>query len=197
VANERDLQAGIEIADVYAAALFDLAAEADQLEEVYQELRELLKLGRQEPGFARFMAASSVDDDARAASLESMFRGKLSDILLNTLQVMNQHGRAGLVDALARAFELRLEDRRGQVEVVARSAVELSDEQKQEIARAAERLSGRKPLVTYEVDPELIGGLVLRIGDYRFDNSVRWHLNQARLQLHGRSQRGLAIGMTE
>ena len=185
---------GIDVADVYAAALFELAREAKALDDVRGELTELVRLAEQEPGFAAFMTSSTVDDDARERSLEKMFRGRLSDMVLNTLQVMNHHDRAALFPQLLRTFVLRLEDARGQIEVTATSAVALDAAQQTEVAALAEELSDRQPLVEYIVDPELIGGLVLQIGDYRFDNSIRWHLRTARARLMERSSRGLGIG---
>lgn len=193
----RPIETGIDVADVYAAALFALAQEADALDDVRAELEELVKLAEQEPDFARFLAADSVDDDARRDSLEKLFRGRLSDIVLNTLHVMNDHGRAGLLRALLRAFVLRLEDARGQVEVTATSAVALTDDERSAVEGLAEHLSGKKPLVEYETDESLIGGLVIQIGDYRFDYSIRWQLAAAREQLLERGHRGLEIGTQE
>ena len=191
------IETGIEIADVYAAALFELATQADAVDDVRQELETLVQLAEQDAKFAAFMAPGPVDDDARRESLEKMFRGRLSDIVLNTLQVMNERGRAGLLAPLLRAFVLRVEDARGQVEVQATSATELDARQQAEVTKVAEELSGRQPLVNFVVDPDLIGGLVLQIGDYRFDNSIRWHLRKARVDLHDRANRGLGIGTAD
>lgn len=188
---------GIEVADVYAAALFELAREADQLQEVRDELGELAELVRTNNEFARFVSSAVVDDDDRRESLEKIFRGKLSDMTLNTLLVMNDHDRAAFLPQLERAFVLRLEHERGQVEVAARSAVELSNEQKQNVERIAQKLSGRKPLVEYTVDPDLIGGLVLQIGDHRLDSSIRWQLSAAHQRLIDRGDRGFGRELHE
>nr|HPM24952.1 F0F1 ATP synthase subunit delta [Phycisphaerae bacterium] len=100
--------------------------------------------------------------------------------------------RLELIHALWRAYVLRLEDARGQIEVQATSAVELDAAQRAEIERLAAQLSGRKPLVQYIVNPDVIGGLVLRIGDYRYDHSLRRHLNVARHRLLERTNRAAA-----
>ncbi len=190
-----EVEYGIEVADVYAAALYALADEAGVVDDVREELEELVKVYRDQPQFASFMASDSVDEDEREKSLEKMFRGRLSDNVLNTLQVMNQHGRAGLLPALLRAYVLRIEDARGQIEVSAISAVALTDDEKAQVERVAEQLSGKVPLLEYVVDPEILGGLILQIGDYRFDNSLRRQLFGVREQLLERSDRGLGIGV--
>ncbi len=181
---------GSDVAEVYAAALFALASEAKAADAVERELAELVRLTEQDAAFAAFLSSTAVDDDARERSLERVFRGRLSDVVVDTLQIMNHHGRAGLLHALWRAYILRMEDVRGQIEVVAMTAVELDKAQKAEVQKVVAELSGRQPLVTYVVDADVVGGLVLQIGDWRYDNSVRRHLRDAQQRLLERSNRG-------
>ena len=181
----------LELADVYAEALFELAAKADQVDAVRNELEELVKLAALEPGLMEFLRSGAIDDDERAEGLERMFRGKLSDVLLNTLGVMNQHGRAHLLQPLRRCFELRCQSAHNQVEVRATSAVALDETQQAEIHRLAAALSGKEPLIEYAVDASLVGGLVLQVGDRRFDGSIRSRLRRAREHLLERGERGL------
>lgn len=187
----------LTLADVYAAALFALASETGAIEQTRSELEELVKLSDIEPRFAEFMRSDAVDDDHRRESLERMFRGKLSDTVLNTLQVMNDHGRAGLLPPLLRAFVLREEHAAGQIEVTATSAVELDESQRNAVKQLAAELSGKEPLVEYAVDPAVLGGLVLQIGDYRFDDSVRRHLQIAGRRLAERGDRGVRVAVQE
>lgn len=185
----------LELADVYAQALFELAREADRVEDVRSELDELVTLMQIEPGFASFMNSSALDDDHRSAGLEKMFRGKLSDTTLNTLLIMNDQGRNALLPALHRAFVLRQQDAAGQIEASVTSAVELDESQKSEIAATAARLSGKSPLITYKVNPAILGGLILQMGDVRYDNSLASQLSEARKRVLERSERGLAVGV--
>lgn len=184
------LDAALRLADVYAAALFELAREKDQVEHVRGELDELVKLLNTQPEFAAFLESAGIGAERREAGLERMLRGRVSDLVLNTLLVMNRHGRAGLLAALHRRFVLRQEQAAGEVEGVAISAVELSPEQRGEVQRLAAVLSGKKPLLKFEVDPQVVGGLVLRIGDMLWDDSIRTKLETARQALHERAERG-------
>ena len=185
----------LQIADVYAEALFALARQAGQIAETRSELEELVRLEEADKDFAAFMRSGVVDDDSREASLEKMFRGRLSDVVLNTLQIMNHHDRAGLLPALLRCYVLHQERDAGQVEVLATSAVELDETQRAAIKRWAAESSGCEPLVNYAVDPEIIGGLVVQIGGQRYDHSVRYHLRSAQAKLLDRSDRGLNVGI--
>jgi|GEM_PF-356758 len=183
----------LEVADVYAAALFELAREARAVETVRAELEELVRLAQSDPAFAAFLRSGAVDTLSRRLSLERMFRGRVSDLLLDTLQVMNDHGRAHLLAALHRDFVLRQERAADEVEVTVHTAVPLAPAQQAEITRLAAELSGKHPLVTWNVDPDVIGGLVMQIEEFRFDCSLRRQLQMARAGLLERSSRGLDI----
>jgi F-type H+-transporting ATPase subunit delta len=103
---------------------------------------------------------------------------------------MNRHGRTGLLPELHHAYVLRVEEWRGQIEVKITSAVELDTPEKAAAERVAAELSGKSPVIKWLVDATVVGGLVLQIGDLRYDNSIRRHLAVARERLLSRTQRG-------
>lgn len=184
----------LPLADVYAAALFELARQVEQVPDVQAELAELARLEAEDAGFAAFLGSAAISTDQRCESLERMLRGRVSDLTLNTLLVMNAHGRVHLLAALSRAFTLRVEHAAGEVECVAATAVPLTDGEKAAVRELAGEISGKRPLVEFVVDPTLLGGLVLSVGDYRFDNSLRTKLARTRRRLFARGERGLPIG---
>ncbi|MBL8879662.1 MAG: ATP synthase F1 subunit delta [Phycisphaerales bacterium] len=187
----------MEFAGVYATALFDLARERGNIDTVRGELDELVKLADQTPEFDAFLNSDALDDDHRAAGLERMFRGKLSDEVLNTLQVLNRNGRNGLLRALARCFALQQQEAAGQVEVFATTAVELSDDEKSSVTKVAADKTGKWPIMHFRVNPDILGGLILQVGDIRYDNSVRSQLNEARERLAIRSEVGLPVAAAD
>ena len=85
----------------------------------------------------------------------------------------------------------------GQIEATATTAVELDERQQQTIIETAAGLSGLKPLVKFVVDPDMLGGMILQIGDLRYDNSIRSQLREARHRLLQRSERGIEVGVSE
>jgi F-type H+-transporting ATPase subunit delta len=180
------------LADPYADALFALARDENRIDEIRAELEELVRIADEIPELAEFWESPALDDDYRAAALEKAFRGRVSDMVLNTMQVLNANGRHGLLRALLRGFVIRQEEAEGQVEATATSAVELSPDQRKEVERVAAQLSGKKPLVEFKVDPSILGGLILQIADWRYDNSIAQHLRTARHQILERSKRGLS-----
>lgn len=186
---------GNDIAQVYADALFDLAQRAGTVDQIRAQLQELVTAQEQDPDFAGFLDSMIVDDDERERSLERMFRGRLDDILVDTLQVMNKHGRTGLLPQLLRAFILKTEEARGEIEVAAISAVELSGVEQADVQALAAHLSGKRPLMEYRVEAGIIAGLVLEMGGHRYDDSIRHQLDAVRVRLLERSSRGLKIAV--
>ena len=186
----------LQAAQMYADSLFELARETGAVDEVHSNLQELVKLEQIEPSMRSFFESAALDDDVREAGLERLFRGKLHDLTLNTLQVLNRNGRNGLLRGLLRGFELARQDAAGQVDVIVTSAIALDEAERRSVETTAAKISGGKPLVEYRVDPEILGGLVLQVGDLRYDNSVRTKLSAAERRVADRGERGVAVTVT-
>lgn len=187
------IQDKMALASTYADALFDLAEDAGKTVEVRGEMEELLKIGQIDPQFMSYMFSGLVPWEERAATYERVFRGRLNDLLLNTLQVMNRNGRHGLMRELHAAYSQRERQSKNQVAVLVISATELAADLRTDVEAVATELSGRRPIIEYRVDPGLLGGLIVQIGDVRYDYSVRRHLRETRQLLAERSERGLTL----
>lgn len=177
----------LRLADVYAEALLESAEERGQYEDVTAELADLAAYMDREADFALFLTADSVDDDPRRDSLEKLFRGKLNDLVLNLLQVLNNRRRMGLLRAVVRCVQLRVEARNHQREVTVRTANPLTDSLRDQIRRGVGEYIGREALLIEEVQPELIGGLVIQIGDVQVDASVETKLRTMLRRLRERA----------
>ena len=193
------MPAGIEeqlaVARVYAEALFELARAAGQIKETRSELEELVQLIERTPEFGQLLVVIGTDMERRRAALEKLFRGRLSDRVLNTLHVLNKHRRTQLLPALARTFAEFQERFADEVEAVATTAVQLAPDQIEEVVKLAAQLSGKHALVRFNVDPQIVGGLILQIGDWRWDYSLRRQLAVLHARLQARGQRNLAVGV--
>ena len=177
------------IAQVYAQALHQLAESRGMADDVLEELRWLAGQIAEQPGLEHFVSSPLIDGGDRAKSLDKMFRGKLSDITVDSLQVINRKGRLAAVPAIATAFADRHRKHRGQVDVEVVTATEVSEETKTRIVQALRDYTGSEPDLTLRVDPSLIGGIVLRVGDEKADASVKSKIEIVRRLLEDRSAR--------
>lgn len=177
------------MARIYARSAFSLAEEQDATQSLQDELEELVKQLDREPALERFLSSPLVETGERQQTLDRLFKGKMSEVLLDTLQVMNKKGRSGLVRALEVAYRQEFEDRTGRVTVNVRTAVALTEELRQKLVDATSRFTGREASLIEAVDESLIGGMILRVGDQKVDSSVAKELRQLETQFLERASR--------
>ena len=183
--NEKE----VAIARVYSQALFDVASGRGTTAEVLEELAGLGKLASEDRQFADFLSSPMVDAEDRRAAIDKMFRGRLSDVVVDGLQVVNRKGRLYLLPAIAEQFRQLLRDRDQRVDVSVKTAIPLSDALRAEIAATVARFTGRQPELHEEVDPALIGGIVLQVEDKKVDASVLHEISKYRRRFDDRGRR--------
>ncbi len=184
----------ILIADSYAVALLELTESKGVSAEVLEELGELVSGMDREPALRDLLTSPTVDDEGRSKVMESAFRGRMSDLLLNTLLVMNDKGRLAIVETLLERFRLAIGRARGQVDVRVTSAVALSAGGRSELSAALEKITGKTPILVERIDASLLGGLVIQIGDKKLDGSVATRLANLRAALADRASREVHSG---
>jgi F-type H+-transporting ATPase subunit delta len=177
----------IAVARIYARSAFALAEEQDATESLLNELEELVKQFDREPALERFLSSPLVESGERQQMLDRLFAGRMSEIFLDTLQVMNRKRRSGLVRALAEAYRQEFEERTGKVTVSVRTAVALTEGLRQQLLAATSRFTGREASLTETVDEALIGGMILLVGDRKIDSSVARELLNLEAQLLDRA----------
>jgi F-type H+-transporting ATPase subunit delta len=171
------------VAHTYAQTLFGLAEAQQQAEAIGTELAELVELARNEPQLAALLTSPSIATARRAESIEKIFRGRVSDLLCNFVQVVNRKGRLERLGAMNQAYQDILKERYGQIDVDVYSARPLNDAQAQSIAGKLSEQTGREAILRRHVDPSLIGGLKVRLADRQVDGSIATQLRRIRRQL--------------
>jgi len=123
-----------------------------------------------------------IEPRAKSRVLDELLGGA-DELVRNFLRLTADKGRIGEIEDIAREFErlVAAEERRLNVDLT--TAFELSDDEAGQIIRQIEEASGRKVEATRQVDPDLIGGLVLQAGSLRLDASVRGRLERLRREL--------------
>jgi F-type H+-transporting ATPase subunit delta len=186
---------GMHVAHVYAEALYRAAQSHGQVDEVLGELTALIhEVFARSPEFELLLASTAISRERKDDILNQIFQGRASQTLNNFLRVLNAHDRLGLLRSLADAFTRLCEQRSGRIVVQVRSAVPLDDGQRGRLAQILREVSTREPILRETVDPALLGGLVVQVGDWVYDASVRTRLVQFRTQLIERSSHGITGG---
>jgi F-type H+-transporting ATPase subunit delta len=174
MANDRELS----IAGIYSKAMLDLAEQQGEADSLLEELQGLVEYLGRNPELERFLASPLVEDEDRGKVLEKAFRGKTSDLLLDSLQVVNRKGRLSLLRAIVEGYLTEHRKLRGMVEARVRTAVPLSEALRARVRESVARHTGRQPILIEKVDPALIGGIVIEVGDEKIDGSVAHKLSE-------------------
>jgi F-type H+-transporting ATPase subunit delta len=174
MANDRELS----IARIYSKAMLDLAEQQGEADSLLEELQGLVEYLGRNPELEQFLASPLVDDEDRGKVLEKAFRGKTTDLLLDSLQVVNRKGRLSLLRAIVEGYRTEHRELRGMVEARVRTAIPLSEALRMRVRESVARHTGRQPVLIEKVDPALIGGIVIEVGDEKIDGSVSHKLSE-------------------
>jgi ATP synthase F1 delta subunit len=170
------------VARAYAQALLDAAREAGAVERVGRELGEFVAALQASAPLRHALHDPHVDSEAKLRVVGELTR-EAQPLLANTLQLMLQKGRAAAIPALGDQYA-RLAAREAEIVTVeVTTAVALAAPSRERLLESVRVATGRRVELAERVDPAVIGGLVLRVGDTIADGSVRNRINQLRRRL--------------
>lgn len=168
----------------YANALADIMLAQDGAGAAIKQLAAFDSVYKESAELRNFLASPAVDRAAKHGVIEKLTaRLGASKVLRNFLYVVIDHQRTHALPEIIAAFREVVRQRQGIAEAEISSAVELSANQKAEFEFTLERLTGKRVDAKYLLEPALLGGAVVRIGDTIYDGSVRNRLNELRARL--------------
>ena len=172
-------------ANRYAKALFDVALEEKaDLAQVDQDLQALVAALKEGPELLLAVARRSVTDVARQSLMEAVSKAmSLSPTVTKMLVLLAKSGKLNLVPELAAAYRERLLSHQNVVRADVTSAAPLSPEKTRALEESLSKVTGKKVEISAGVDPELMGGVVARIGSTVYDGSVKTQLQRMRQEL--------------
>ena len=178
-----------DVARGYAQALFQIARAEGALEQVEDELFRFARILDNEAQLREALTDPALPPEHRATMVTELLGNRASAHTVNIVSFLVQQGRARelakIIDSLVK---LAAEERRRAVAEVL-SATPLSEEQRGKLAEAIEKATGKSVEIKALVDPSVIGGLHVRVGDQVFDGTVRRRLELAQ-EILGRADNG-------
>ena len=167
---------------LYAKALFEAAEDSGRVDAVQRDLSEFADAVEASPELSAFLANPQVDPAAKVGVLGELSDGS-DELVHNFLRLIAAKGRSGQIPGIRDEFQALVDRAQGRVAVELTTAFELSDDEAAAIVAQIEQSSGRKVEATRNVDPELVGGMILQAGSLRVDASVRGRLERLRHEL--------------
>lgn len=171
------------IVNTYANALFDLAKEEEKLALFETEAKGILTLLQENNDFLVVLNHPKISKDEKIALLEEIFSEKVAHELIGFMVIIIKKDRYNELTHIFRRFLDLVQEEKGIVTAFIKSAVALSDVQKQAVEERLTQLTQKTVETKYTVDPQLIGGLVIRIGDRIVDNSIKGRMDRMAKEL--------------
>jgi F-type H+-transporting ATPase subunit delta len=168
----------------YATVLTDIVLEQGAADPATKQLENFRAAYAESAELRNFLASPAVAREAKHGVIEKVAaRLGASKIIRNFLFVIVDNQRIQLLPEIVELFEQVLRQRQGVAEAAVASAFELNDSQKTALVGTLKRLSGKEIQAKYSLEPGLLGGAVVRIGDTIYDGSLRSRLNRLRARL--------------
>jgi F-type H+-transporting ATPase subunit delta len=171
-----------EIAQVYSRSLFEVAKEQDKLDAIRDQLGEFTDALNDNRDLQVFLFSPYFSTVEKKEGLHKVLDGA-DPAFQNFLDLLVEKHRMPTLFRIRRQFEERWQEENRLLPVQVTSAIELDDETVEQISSRIAEQTDRKIELTTDVDPEILGGIVLRVGNSILDASIRNRLEQVRRQL--------------
>jgi len=167
----------------YAQAAFDIARERDELDRWAEDLQAIADLAGQ-PGALDILDSSRVPSEAKERLLRAGL-ADLSPLALNLAHLLVEKRRIALAEQVRDEYQHLLDEHRGVTQATVLTAVPLSEDERRAVVQRLQELTGKEIVLEAQVAPEILGGLVARVGDRVIDGSTRGRLLALKQSLTG------------
>ncbi|MFN3648804.1 MAG: F0F1 ATP synthase subunit delta [Armatimonadota bacterium] len=167
----------------YARALFDTARREGTVDQVEEDLKAVDQVLRAVPRLTRALGAPTLSTARKKALLETAFGPRVSPLTLRFLNLLLDRRREGLVGHIFPEFVRLANEWRNVLPVEVTAAVPLTDEEREALAGALGRRTGKSIRLQVQIEPKIMGGMWIRMGDTIIDGSVRSRLRRLHQRL--------------
>ncbi|SMB88212.1 ATP synthase F1 subcomplex delta subunit [Desulfonispora thiosulfatigenes DSM 11270] len=160
------------VARRYAQALFEIAQEKEAIDLYEEELKFIIEEIKNSKNLELTWVNKEIVTDEKRNIFKEIFGDKVSEIILNTLFVLIDKHRELILEGILEVYQQYADESRNIQDAEVSSAVQLTDKDFNELTEKLSAMTGKNIRLTVKVDPSIIGGLVVRIGDKVIDGSV-------------------------
>lgn len=171
------------VATRYAKSFMEIAVETNQVDAVRADMKAVKDLCEQNHDFALFLNSPIIKTDKKIAVLKEVFNGKINDLTLSFLTLIASKHRETLVKEIAEAFDEQYKQNKNIFTAVITSARGLDNTTKNKVMDLLKSQFKGEVELLEKVEPNTIGGFILKIGDKQIDNSVARQLGNMKKQL--------------
>lgn len=171
------------VAARYAKSLLDLAKEQGIAEIMYTDMKFVKQTLAQNRQLALILKNPIVRAEKKNAVMKAVFASRLNALAMSFFQIIANKNREAIIDAIAEQYVIQYESLKGVERATIITTMPLTDKLREQFrAIVMKNTIGKSVELEEKIDPKLIGGYVLRVGDQQIDGSIRSQLNDIRLQ---------------
>ncbi len=171
------------VAKRYARALFEVANERGLVDQIETELRSVVDAIEGNAELAKILMHPHIAPDAKKELVSQLFQARVATETLNFLNLLIDNKRESDLAPIVRAYVVLANEARGIADAVVTTAKPLSDEEQTQLAEQFGKILNKTLRVTTVVDPSILGGVVVKIGDRLYDGSIKTKLEHFAHQL--------------
>ena len=172
------------VAERYARALFDLSLEEKALDTTETDLGRIEAIMNESEDFVRLIKSPVFTSDEQLAAVSALLdKAQIDGIVGNFVRVVTSNRRLFSLPGIIKAFRKILTTHRGEQVAEVTSAQPLADDELEALKASLKDALGKDIAIDAKVDPELLGGLVVKVGSQMVDSSVRTKLNSLKIAL--------------
>jgi len=174
------------ISDRYGSALFDLASEKKCIDEILNDLDVIEKVMKESSELRHVIKSPLVNSEEKLNILLKIFAGLSFNSLTTTfLKVLDNNKRISNILSIILQFKKINSEKRGDIAANVTSANELSEDEKNNITNQLKNTLGQKLSLNFDVDKDIIGGLIVKVGSKMIDTSIANKINKLKIAMKG------------
>ncbi|WP_018248196.1 ATP synthase F1 subunit delta [Orenia marismortui] len=186
-----------QIAEKYAQALFELGIEDGKLLDMQDEFSEFLNIIEQNNELRKVIDHPKLGNVQKKDILTEVFEEELSTNLLNFIKLLIDKGRVNYLKSIYHQFTKLVDKKENRLEVEVFTPIELSDDNKSRLKEKLVSITKKEVTLKPKIQPDLLGGLLLKIGDKVIDGSLLNHLKNLENKLKGLEVSKLGVKINE
>ncbi|MCT4585571.1 MAG: F0F1 ATP synthase subunit delta [Peptostreptococcaceae bacterium] len=167
----------------YATALFDVAVEGNKKKELMEELNNINFLFEENKSFMEIYKSPVISNSEKKDLIKKIFEGKVSDYMYNFLSVLVDKNRVSYISGIFNEFKKLYNDSENIAEAIAITAIKLSDEKLEKLKANLCKITNKTIILENQVDKEVIGGMLIKIGEQELDGTLKKRLNEIKENL--------------
>lgn len=171
------------VAKRYAEALFQVAAESENLEQIREEIHFVAEVFESNPELNTIFTHPRLSKKEKKEMLEELFRGKVSESVLNLCYITVDKGREGYLPEISREYTILSNAEQGIVEATALTAVPMSEDELDALEKRLSEQFNKRIQLSNLIDESVIGGVLLKVGDKVMDGSLKGRLDSIEKEL--------------